>query len=383
MISPHEQLAKAILKAERPLLILPAEPTVDGYAAMIAINEVAKLLQKNLTVVSTGGNAPSQLAFLSPPEIKSDLTNLRSLTVQVNTKKAKVEELSYSVDGEVINIHLLPKQGFWTTDDIKILSTAYRYDLILALGLGSLSGAGQIFLRYQDFFYETAIINLDFGMMSEEFGQINLVDQTATSLCETVANALPALGEEMLTPAVATALLTGIISQTNSFKDERVTTKTLNLVAKLMAAGAKREEINQKLYRTKSVETLKLWGKALGNLRSEPELRLVWTMLTRQDFLQTGANEEALQDIVQELLRNSPEAQVVVIFEERGLDLISIHIHAERPFDALALGAPFKAAGSRQKATLLVPEENLQGAEKVVMDHLKKTLREGVRGFSS
>ena len=151
MISPHEQLAKAILKAERPLLILPAEPTVDGYAAMIAINEVAKLLQKNLTVVSTGGNAPSQLAFLSPPEIKSDLTNLRSLTVQVNTKKAKVEELSYSVDGEVINIHLLPKQGFWTTDDIKILSTAYRYDLILALGLGSLSGAGMIFQRYQDF----------------------------------------------------------------------------------------------------------------------------------------------------------------------------------------------------------------------------------------
>jgi nanoRNase/pAp phosphatase (c-di-AMP/oligoRNAs hydrolase) len=166
------------------------------------------------------------------------------------------------------------------------------------------------------------------------------------------------------------------VAKTRSFRTPNVSPKTLSAASSLMSKGAERDEVVEKLFRTRSVETLRLWGRALARLKADQGAGLVWTSLTRQDFVNAGANEEALGDIVSELMTTAPDARVVAIFYEHSGGYVAVHLFAERPHDALLLGAPFKASGTRERARLVPTERDIVDAEKAVINHLKRVLTE-------
>jgi hypothetical protein len=90
----------------------------------------------------------------------------------------------------------------------------------------------------------------------------------------------------------------------------------LNIASQLIARGAKREDIIKNLYQTKTIGTLKLWGRALMRLKNDPSSKIVWSLLTRDDFITSGAEEGELPEVVDELISNSPEAEIVVLLYE-------------------------------------------------------------------
>jgi hypothetical protein len=93
-------------------------------------------------------------------------------------------------------------------------------------------------------------------------------------------------------------------------------------------------------------------------------------MLTKSDFVNAGADETALADVIDELIVTSPHAKIAAIFYE-GVDRVHVILHAERPHDAIFLGAPFSASGTREEARLEIRETDLVGAEKKVISHIK------------
>ncbi|MFA5420820.1 MAG: hypothetical protein WC280_02225 [Patescibacteria group bacterium] len=78
--------------------------------------------------------------------------------------------------------------------------------------------------------------------------------------------------------------------------------------------GAKREEIVSNLYRSRSLNTLKLWGRVLNNLQSSEDKSIIWANLFKNDFKETRAQEENLQDIIDELIISIPTAKIIIIF---------------------------------------------------------------------
>lgn len=374
-LAPHEQFLHAVKRSERPLLVLRELAHVDDFAAAFALAAVLKKIGKVADIVCAGGRSPESLQFLKTQQIvKGDLTNLRALTLHVDVTKAKVEELSYNVVGDELRIHVTPKNGFWTQDDVKIATSAYRYDLIVTLGAADLKSLGTIFTHYADFLYNTALINIDHGANNEYFGQTNLVDAGATSVCEVLHDLIKNLDDKLFDAEIATTLLTGMVAKTKSFRTPNVAPKTLAAASSLMSIGARRDEVVEHLFRTRSVETLRLWGRALARLKADEHAGLVWTLLTRQDFANAGANEDALGDIVSELVTTAPEARVVAIFYEHVGGYVAVHLFAERPHDALLLGAPFKASGTRERARLVPTERDVVEAERAVINHLKRAL---------
>jgi nanoRNase/pAp phosphatase (c-di-AMP/oligoRNAs hydrolase) len=377
MLALHEQFLHTVKRSERPLVLLKELAQADDYAAAFGLAAIFKKLGKNIDIVCGGGKTPDNLQFLNVSQpVKGDLTNLRSLTLHVNLSKAKVEELSYNIVGDELRIHVIPKSGHWTQDHVKIATGAYRYDLIITLGTPDLKSLGSIFTHYADFLYHTPIINIDHTPGNEHYGQTNIVDAGATSVCEVTHDLIKNLDQELFDIDVATCLLTGMIAKTKSFRAPNVAPKTLHAASSLMALGAKREEIVERLFRTRSVETLRLWGRALARLKADQKLGLVWTLLTRQDFANAGATEDSLTDIVSELLTTAPEAKVVAIFYEHTGGYVAVHLFAEKPHDALLLGTPFKASGTRERARLVPTERDIVEAEKSVIAHLRQTLEQ-------
>lgn len=381
-LAPHEQFLHAIKRSERPLIVLKELAQADDFAAAFGLAAILKKLGKDTEIISAGGLAPENLQFLKTAThpVKGDLVNLRALTLHVNVSKAKVEELSYNVVGEELRINLIPKNGYWTTDDVRVATSSYRYDLLIVLGSPDLKSLGTIFTHYADFLYNTAIINIDHAAGNEYFGQINLVDAGATSVSEVVHDLTKNLDESLFDKDIATALLTGMVAKTRSFRTPNVAPKTLSAASSLMNKGAERDEVVEKLFRTRSVETLRLWGRALARLKADQSAGLVWTSLTRQDFVNAGANEEALGDIVSELMTTAPDARVVAIFYEHTGGYVAVHLFAERPHDALLLGAPFKASGTRERARLVPTERDIVDAEKAVISHLRRSLTDTTEG---
>jgi phosphoesterase RecJ-like protein len=177
---------------------------------------------------------------------------------------------------------------------------------------------------------------------------------------------------------VATALLAGMISKTQSFRTPNVTPKTLETASKLIAMGAKREEIVHGLWRTKSVPTLRLWGRALARLEIDRTLGLVWTKLSREDFLAAGAPDNALDGIVSDLVAYAPEAKVIVLVHEKtdaAKTGVCVTIYTMPPFSAAELGRAFGASGVRDRVEFcLTPGQPLIEGTKQVIERLRETL---------
>jgi phosphoesterase RecJ-like protein len=371
-----EQILHALKRAERPVIVLPELTHVDHFASAFGLAAVLKKLGKDAEIISSGGRAPDALSFLKNAKtIKGDVPNIRSLTIHLNTGKAAIDELSYSKHGDELRIHISPKNGFWSRDDVTISTTAFRYDLIITLGAPDMKSLGALGEKYADFLFETPIINIDHAQGNEHFGQYNAVDVACTSVGEVLFQMVERMDASLIDADIATAFLSGMISKTKSFRTPNVTPKTLEAASALISRGADREEIVEKLYRTRSVETLRLWGRALSRLKSEASTGLVWTTLTRSDFATASANDSSLEDIISELLSTSPAAKVVVLLYETKDGQVSGRLFAERPHDALSLGSPFKVSGTRESARITLSEADIVEAERQVISHLRSVLR--------
>lgn len=372
----HEQFLAALERARRPLIVLSEHANVDDFASAFGVAALLAKLQKPFEIATTGGVLPKSLNFLRKPfPIRGDLPNIRKLTIHVDASKAKVDELSYDMDGEELLIHLIPKSGQWSEKDILVQADQYRYDLIITIGVADLQSLGALYQSYTDFFFETPVINIDHQASNEHYGQMNFVDIGAVSVSEVVQDLFEHIDKSLLDEEVATYLLTGMIFKTKSFRSENVTPKTLKVAGDLIAAGARRDAIVEHLYKTRTVETLRLWGRALARLKSTEDQSLVWSLLTRQDFVSAGVEEQALDNIVEELMMSSPNAKVGVLLFEHSDGHIEGVIRAERPFDALYLGAPFRASGTREEAYVRVTDRDIVTAEKNVLSHIKAQLK--------
>lgn len=261
--------------------------------------------------------APKTFTFLPRIEnIKPDLSNLRNLIISVDVSGNQIGGLHYEMKGTKLNIFVAPEHRNIDQKEITTALSNYKYDLVIVLDTPDLESLGGLYHKNTEFFFNTPLINIDHSPANEQFGQINLVEMNATSTAEILFNFLEKMNPNLIDEEVATLLLAGMISKTRSFKSLAVTPRTLGIASQLVARGARREEIIKNLYQTKTIGTLKLWGRALMRLKNDPSTKIVWSLLTRDDFITSGAEAEELTEVIDELIANSPEAEIVVLFYE-------------------------------------------------------------------
>ena len=371
----YEPALRAIERSTHPLIVVPEGGGVDSAATALGLGRFLRKLEKPVRIVSADREGHEHLAFLkSEDAVEPRLEHIQNFIVTVDMSRTKVDELSYDVVGDNLHISLKPQSGVWTSQDIHLEPSAYQHDLIICVGAESLEACTHVFHDHTDFFYRTPIVNIDHSPHNEHYGHYNLVDVTASACGEICHDWIESSTPELFDEHMATHFLAGMIAKTKSFRTKSVTPRTLQVASNLMAKGARREEIVEHLFRTRSVETLRLWGRALARLKSHPKERMVWTLLSQQDFLHAGAHEEALPGVVEELISSSPHAEIaIILYEDREHAICGI-IHAAPPHDALALGVPFRASGTHEEARVCFRNKNIVEAERALIEHIQSAL---------
>lgn len=375
-LKQSQQVLEAIKRSTRPVICIPSGGGPDAYATALGLAKVLKKLEKQATIVAADGKIPKNLEFLSgTEEIHTKLENLRQFVIELDAAKTKVDALTYELKGDKLYVYLSPKAGFWDQKDVRTSSSGYRFDLIICIGSPDYESCAHLYSENPDFFFRTPVINIDHTPENEHYGQINAVDLTASACGEVCHDLIEAIEPGLMDDEIATAFLTGMIAKTKSFKTHNVTPKTLQTASKLIAKGARREDIVSRLYRTRSVQTLRLWGRALARLKADEEAKLVWTLLSRQDFLHAGAQEIDLPDVIDELIASSPHAHVVVLLWENSEGNICAIVRAERPIDVIALCKGFNASGTREEVRLCILKKNLVQVETDLISQIRTQLK--------
>jgi nanoRNase/pAp phosphatase (c-di-AMP/oligoRNAs hydrolase) len=202
---------------------------------------------------------------------------------------------------------------------------------------------------------QTPLLTISWQPSSEAFGRWNVVYEQAKTLCESVVGLLRETAPESVKDHVATCALAGIIAKTKHFRTDLVTPHMLTVCADLVAAGAERLKIIEELYRTRSVDTLRLWGAACARLQ-EVTPGVLFSELTEDDFLRTHTSPDALHDIAQEVLQSSDKTHEILFFYPLH-EALHVRVVAKRPRDARAFLGALRTEGTRDSALHVFAKE--------------------------
>ncbi len=201
--------------------------------------------------------------------------------------------------------------------------------------------------------HSKTVINLDHHPTNTYFGDIHLVVPTAVSATEIVQAWWQHAGIDIKRD-VATALLTGLVTDTNGFRTSSTTTETLAVAQALMAAGASLTEVTARTLDSMTYDEFVLWKQILPT--AELHGQVISAYVRMEDYALAGLDEGSTAGVVSFLIRIT-EAMIAVVFKETD-DGIRLSMRAKRGYNvaevALALGGGghIQAAGATVPGTL-------------------------------
>lgn len=319
-LAPQEQFKNFLEKSKEILILIPENPSGDAVGSAWALYFF--LEKKNIhPTIAFSNHLSEKYNFLPKPEkILTEISGARDFVLSFDTTFNKISGIRTEEKEEKFNIYLTPEKGTVDPRDFSFILAKFRYDLIVVIDSPDLEKLGKIYENNPDLFFEVPIVNIDHRSDNDNFGQINLVDVTASSCSEILSNLLDHIDYSSTDKNIADCLLAGIISATDSFQKKNTTPKALLTAATLMDKGADQQFIIRWLYKTQPLHILKLWGRAMASLNWDEQSRLVWTELTVEDFVQSRSTPDDLVFILDKLQENYSDGKIFMAFYKDTLD---------------------------------------------------------------
>ena len=378
VLNSEEQLNQAIQKSQHALVLVPSHADGDMISASWVIYLLLKQLNKTVAFIFPDKQKNpdwQKLTFLSPPgDIQEKIVGAQDFILSFNTQHKKIINVKTEENKNELRIYITPEYGALDPRDFSFIPSSFHYDLVITVGIPDKESLGNIYEENPDIFYEIPTVNIDYRSHNDNFGQINLVDVTASSNSEIIFNFLEKYFPQKINQTVANLLLSGIITATDSFQKKNTTPRALQVSAKLIDLGADQQNIIRHLYKTQPLSLLKLWGKTMANLKYDQDNKLVWTTLTLEDFIQTRTQPGYLPEILTKIKSNYSEGKIfAVIYQEEAEQFKSVlSVNSGLILKKLTGLPEFKTENNL--ISYQFPATNLDEAEKNFITQIKNIL---------
>lgn len=188
-----------------------------------------------------------------------------------------------------------------------------------------------------------AVLNIDHHSTNPLFGRWNYVRTDASSSCELVYDVLAALGCRF-TPTIATLLYAGLHSDTRGFSLSNTTPRSLLIGHALAAAGARIEQVCERLDRSHSRGEIDLLRTVYANLRVSEDGLLAWSTLSHDEIERTGCSAADIDSQV-DVPRSVEGIRIAILFSEGTRGKVRMNFRGERGASALGLAQQFGGGG--------------------------------------
>ena len=235
-----EKVAEKIQRGANILIALSKDPNLDEMSAAIALAIVLDQQKKHVTAIYSG-KTPNALEFLKPEEtFEKDTSSLQDFIIALN--KSKADHLTYKLDGDYVKIYITPYKGQVKKEDLEYSYGDYNVDLVIVFNVNAGTEIDSALSEYGRIMHDASAINITSGLPGR-FADLEWSDPEKSSVCEMVYDLLKELEITELSQEVATALLTGILSATERFSNNRTKPTTMAVASKAPATPATPENL--------------------------------------------------------------------------------------------------------------------------------------------
>lgn len=245
MDNNKQQLITRLKDANNVLVTVSKNPSVDQLAAALGLTLALNRLKKHATAVFSG-TAPSVMEFLEPDKtFEKNTDSLRDFIISLDRSKA--DKLRYKVEDTHVRIYISPYRTSIHKDDLQFSQGEANVDIVVALGVHEQVDLDQAIVAHGKILHDATIATVN-AAEGGTVGSIDWVDTSASGVSEMIAQlSMELTGEKGVDDRIATALLTGLVSETERFSNEKTKPTTLSVASRLMEAGANQQLVSEKL----------------------------------------------------------------------------------------------------------------------------------------
>lgn len=219
-------------------------------------------------------------------------------------------------------------------------------DLIVLVDTGDVQRIARIYHDQREYIDARPLIIIDHHATNSGEGLVNLIDASRSSNCELLYHLLRAW-DAHITPEIATPLLMGITTDTQSFKTSNTTPSALRAAADLVEAGADRALVMRDVYSSIPFETAKLLSLALSELKRDGAI--AWTHVTQVMQHSVEASDDAAAEVT-DYIANLGGLKATALFKERRDGSVKVSLRSVPGIDVAAVAQQFGGGGHRQAA---------------------------------
>lgn len=169
-----------------------------------------------------------------------------------------------------------------------------QVDLIIILDCGSLKRTN-LEKEINERTKNQTVIEFDHHSKIDSYADIEFKISEAASTTEILYQFLK-INKIKINKNLANCILTGIITDTANFLYPSTSSQTINIASEMLSLGAKLSQIMENTRRNKSLVAMKMWGKAMSNLRINKKYNFAVSVLLKED-IDDNLSEEDIEGI--------------------------------------------------------------------------------------
>ncbi|MDQ7031749.1 MAG: bifunctional oligoribonuclease/PAP phosphatase NrnA [Desulfonauticus sp.] len=263
----------------------------------------------------------------------------------------------------------LPDKFSWLSMPVQFHSNwpDFNPSWAIVLDCGDISRVGE---QIQPILKKTKIINIDHHLDNPHFGDLNFIQETASSVGEIIAH----FAEELnicLEGDLAQAIYLALVSDTGSFSYSSTTSYAHNITATMIKNGLDVGKINMLLSQIWSVNKIKLLSLVMNSLETFCNDQIALITITQNMLQQTQTGPEDCDGFIT-YVRNIKGVKVAVSLREEEQNKIKFSLRSyETNVQRIASDL---GGGGHKNASGGILDVSLQEAKNLIIEKIKQYL---------
>lgn len=187
------------------------------------------------------------------------------------------------------------------------------------------------------------LVNIDHHMSNEGYGDLNLIDPSASACGEIFYHAFRQL-RLPITYAVAVNIYATILTDTGRFSYGNTNYQTFQIASELIRLGVNPFEVVDRVYNTRTPDQIKLLSDILGTIKADDELGFFYCYVT-QDMLGDKGNELTDTEGAVDIMKTVGDYDVCFFFKEEPDGRVKVSARSNGEFDVSEFAKRFGGGG--------------------------------------
>lgn len=214
-------------------------------------------------------------------------------------------------------------------------------DCVVAIDTADIQRLGSVYDAER--FARVPLVVIDHHITNSRFGAVNFVEDRS-STAELVLDLIHHMGIP-LDRTMATCLMTGLVTDTQSFRTTSTTAQSFEAAVALIEVGVDLPRIMDAAFKQRTVGSLSVWGEAL--CRAQFERGVLWTVVSREMLSGNGHRDDTVSGLVN-FMATVDEARIAAVFHERPGGEVEVGLRSVPGVDVAVIAKRFGGGGHVQ-----------------------------------